>query len=53
VEGAQAPRYYRPAEQLTRLQGDLDYFIMIEGAPAAFEKNRADLELLLRNMVVE
>lgn len=49
----QLPRYYTPVKQLTRLHGDLDYLVMVEGAPAAFDKGRADLELLLRNLVIE
>jgi hypothetical protein len=49
----QVPRYYTPVKQLTRLPGDLDYLVMVEGAPAAFDKGRADLELLLRNLVIE
>lgn len=49
----QAPRYYSPVKQLTRLPGNLDYLVMVEGAPAAFDKGRADLELLLRNLVIE
>jgi hypothetical protein len=49
----QAPHYYTPVKQLTRLPGNLDYLIMVEGAPAAFSKGRADLEILLRNLVTE
>jgi len=49
----QVPRYYTPVKQLTRLPGDLDYLVMVEGAPAAFDKGRADLELLLRNLIIE
>ena len=48
-----APRFYAPVEQLTRLPGDLDYIIMIEGAPRAFDLGHADLELLLRNLATE
>jgi len=47
------PRYYTPIKQLTRLPGDLDYLVMVEGAPAAFDKDRSDLEFLLRNLVIE
>lgn len=50
---SQVPRYYAPVEQLTRLSGDLDYIVMVEGAPAAFDKGGADLELLLRHLVAE
>jgi hypothetical protein len=50
---SQEPHYYTPVKQLTRLPGDLDYLIMVDGAPAAFGKGRADLELLLRNLVIE
>ncbi len=52
-DNSQVPRYYTPVKQLTRLQCDLDYLIMIEGAPAAFDQGHADLELLLRNLVIE
>lgn len=48
-----APHYYAPVEQFTRVTGDLDYVVMIEGAPAAFDKTRAELEQLLRNLVIE
>lgn len=47
------PQYYAPVREFSRLPGDLDYIIMVEGAPAAFEKGRADLELLLRNLAME
>jgi len=50
---SQVPHYFAPVQQLTRLPGDLDYIIMVEGAPAAFDKNRGDLELLLSNLVIE
>lgn len=49
----QSPLYYAPVEQLTRVPGELDYIIMIEGAPAAFDMGRADLEFLLRHVVIE
>jgi hypothetical protein len=50
---AQLPHYFTPLQQLTRLPVGLDYIIMIEGAPAAFDKNHGDLELLLSNLVIE
>lgn len=53
AEDEAAPHYYVPVRQFTRLPGDLDYLVMVEGAPAAFENGRADLELLLRNLVME
>jgi len=55
-EGQSSPgrsAYYTPVKQFTRLPGDLDYLIMIEGAPSAFDKSRTDLELLMRNVVME
>jgi len=52
-EDPQVPHYYTPVMQLTRLPGDLDYLILVEGAPAAFDRDRADLELLLRNLAAE